>query len=672
MYFIQTPPEYEVKVTKIQWGPAKTGIMNTHFLQGTLMFTTARIMRFCLLIVVLGSVEMHAMFTQSITLKANSGKSEISGKLSIGKKYRITVTGEFSIWSEQMGNGIDAAYVYDVPKSVIDTRKWPAEQYVDTVTSVTYPGFVHPKWIGDTTVFPNDSLYLQPGLFDLLPVQKFNLGRWTGFRMNGQPLSETLPYDSVNHQYQFEILGEDKELSFNIVDIVYSVADSLLRSDYANNSGELNVLIEEVIPYFVNICSTTPQPDPNDPTKMRAIKVDVSVLSAGSKNILFDKNQVAIFDNGKFVCPDKIECSKTIEPVSIAMLFDRSGSMTDRVSKSDSATRIDAGISSAKNFVGLLSPTDTVLLLSFSDTSDINVDVNWTPDKQKVQNSIDGFSNRLNSTVLQTALHRALITAISRTKSHSNPIKAIVVLTDGSNNIDPLDEQVVINALPANRNIPIYILALGMDTDIDANLTDPTERFLDSLRAEDNRNGLVKMSKIADASGGRLFLISNSAALKSTYELISQNIKEQNCCSIEYPVNPCKEGTGDTVRTIIVYYPFEGGVAARSTTYRTSCATLLMGKTESEDESFAKVLVPNNVLNHKASSFELELKNNATVRVELFNDKGLKVNSMSIKNLKKGSNKVTVNTSGLPSGAYTAKVFAKGRLITQHDITIQE
>ncbi|NBO71065.1 hypothetical protein EBV26_11360, partial [bacterium] len=59
-------------------------------------------------------------------------------------------------------------------------------------------------------------------------------------------------------------------------------------------------------------------------------------------------------------------------------------------------------------------------------------------------------------------------------------------------------------------------------------------------------------------------------------------------------------------------------------------------------------------------------------RVELINDKGLKVNSMSIKNLKKGSNKVTVNTSGLPSGAYTAKVFAKGRLITQHDITIQE
>ena len=97
-----------------------------------------------------------------------------------------------------------------------------------------------------------------------------------------------------------------------------------------------------------------------------------------------------------------------------------------------------------------------------------------------------------------------------------------------------------------------------------------------------------------------------------------------------------------------------------------------MGKTESEDESFAKVLVPNNVLNNKASSFELELKNNATVRVELFNDKGLKVNSMNIKNLKKGSNTVTLSTSGLPSGVYTAKVFAKGRLITQHDITIQE
>ncbi|MGA1308204.1 MAG: hypothetical protein ACO30M_09990, partial [Candidatus Kapaibacteriota bacterium] len=77
--------------------------MNTHFLQGTLMFTTAQIMRFCLLMVILSSVELHATFTQSLTIKANSGKPVVSEKLLIGKKYRITFTGEFSIWPEQIG-----------------------------------------------------------------------------------------------------------------------------------------------------------------------------------------------------------------------------------------------------------------------------------------------------------------------------------------------------------------------------------------------------------------------------------------------------------------------------------------------------------------------------------------------------------------------------------------
>ena len=648
--------------------------MNTHFLQGTLMFTTAQIMRFCLLMVILSSVELHATFTQSLTIKANSGKPVVSEKLLIGKKYRITFTGEFSIWPEQIGNGIDAAFVYGVPQSRIDNRDWPAAEYIDTVSGDTIAGFKLPMWVGSTKVFPNESVLLLPGLFDKLPNQLFNLSNWTGFRMNGNPISNDTSFDPINHQYQIEVSGQDKELTFAIIDSVYSFADSILKEDYANNSGEVNVLIEEVIPYFVNICSATPQLDPKDPTKMKGIKVDVSVLvqSSGNRNILFDKNQVAIYDNGKFVCPDTIVCNKTAESVSIAMLFDRSGSMTDRVSKEDTSIRIDVGVNSARNFVSKLTPADSVLLLSFSDTSDINLDVNWTTDKQRVQNSINGFTNRLNSTILQTALHRALITAISRTKSHSNRIKAIVALTDGANNVDPLNEEVVINALPASRNIPIYIIALGMDTKFDTTISDPTERLIDSLRAEDNRIGLIKMARIADSSRGKLFLITNSAALDSTYALISKNIREQECCSIEYPVDPCKEGTGDTVRTIVIYYPFEGGVAARSTSYKTSCATLLMGESNPGDESYSKIITLNSDKKLTSSTFELQLKKKGQVRIELSDEKGKKINSMDIKNLKKGANTVTLSTNGLPIGKYTAKVFAKGIMISQHEITIQE
>jgi hypothetical protein len=154
--------------------------------------------------------------------------------------------------------------------------------------------------------------------------------------------------------------------------------------------------------------------------------------------------------------------------------------------------------------------------------------------------------------------------------------------------------------------------------------------------------------------------------------LISKNIREQECCSIEYPVDPCKEGTGDTVRTIVIYYPFEGGVAARSTSYKTSCATLLMGESNPGDESYSKIITLNSDKKLTSSTFELQLKKKGQVRIELSDEKGKKINSMDIKNLKKGANTVTLSTNGLPIGKYTAKVFAKGIMISQHEITIQE
>lgn len=646
--------------------------MKKHFLQGTLMLIRTHIMRYMLLLVILGGVEMHASFPQLLKIKANSGKPVISEKLQSGKRYRITLKGEFSIWPEQMANGIDAAYVYDAPISRIANNQWPAEEYIDTLSGDRYPGYKLPMWVGETMAFPYDSFPLF-----VFPDYRFNLSAWTGFRVNGEPIAKT-PYDSINHQYQFERSGDGNSLDFQIIDSVFTTVDSLIKGDYDNNSGEIEVLIEEIIPFFVNICSAAPQLDPTDSTKMTGIKVDVSVLvtdtnkATGKRNILFDKNQVAIYDNGKFVCPDTIKCNKSVESVSIAMLFDRSGSMLDNVSRADKTVRIDAATKSATNFLSRLSPRDSVLMLSFSDTSDINVDVNWTTNKQTVQNSVNTFSARLNTTILQTALHKALITAISRTKSHNNRLKAIVALTDGANNVEPNEAQTVINALPSTRNIPVFILALGMDTTIDNTLTDPTEIFFDSIRARSNLDGLRRMDSIAIASGGRVFLITNSSALDSTYALISRDLREEECCSIEYSVEPCKEGNGDTVRSIVIYYPFEGGVTARATTYKTNCAKAFLGKRKSGNALYTKVIPGIQKSIQKTSTFSLQLSKAAQVRVELYDSSGKRINTMNIKNMKKGSNSVTLSTNGLAAGTYTAKVFTKGNMIKQHEITIQE
>ena len=133
------------------------------------MFTKTHVMRLLLLIMFLGGFELQAQFSQTLKIKANSGKPVLSDILKSGVEYRITVTGEFSIWQEQLGNGVDAGYIYDVPQVLIDNDQWPAEEYIDSNTGEKYKGIVLPAWVGDSTTFPYNSFLRQQ-----LPFYEFN------------------------------------------------------------------------------------------------------------------------------------------------------------------------------------------------------------------------------------------------------------------------------------------------------------------------------------------------------------------------------------------------------------------------------------------------------------------------------------------------------------------
>ena len=261
-------------------------------------------MRLLLLIMIFGGFELQAQFSQTLKIKANSGKPVLSDILKSGVEYRITVTGEYSIWQEQLGNGVDAGYIYDVPQVLIDNDQWPAEEYIDSNAGEKYKGIVLPAWVGDSTTFPYNTFLRQQ-----LPFYEFNFKKWTGFRVDNQPLLNT-GYRKDDHQYQFTKIGTGAPVSFAIIDSVLVPPSEDPTPAYSDNSGELTVFIEEVIPFNVNICSTSPLLDSTK--KMKGIRVDVSVLvtdtnkATGKKNILFDKNQVAIYEHGKFICPDTL------------------------------------------------------------------------------------------------------------------------------------------------------------------------------------------------------------------------------------------------------------------------------------------------------------------------------------------------------------------------------
>ena len=635
------------------------------------MFTKTHGMRLLLLIMILGSFELQAQFSQTLKIKANSGKPVLSEILKSGVEYRITVTGEYSFWQEQLGNGVDAGYIYDVPQVLIDIDQWPAEEYIDSITGEKYKGVVLPAWVGDSTTFPYNSFLRQQ-----LPFYEFNFKKWTGFRVDNDPLLNT-GYRKDDHQYQFTKIGTGVAVSFAIIDSVLVPPSEDLTPAYSDNSGELTITIEEILPFNVNICSTSPILDSTK--KMKGIRVDVSVLvtdtnkATGKKNILFDKNQVAIYENGKFICPDTIYCNKIVEAISVALVFDRTNSMEfGTVSNNDPTERINAAIPAVKSFVNNLGSKDKALLLSFSDTNDVTLDKNWTSDKKQLNEEIDNYSKRLSQSenVGQTALHKALKSAISRTDLNESRVKAIVVLSDGGDNVAPVNEQEVIDLLPKAGNIPIFIIALGMDTVLKTNLTDSGSIQFDREKVEDNIRGLSRMRKIANASKGKLFYVTEANALENIYTLISKDIREEECCTIEYAVEDCEKNLADTVRTVMIYYPFEGGVTARATTYKTSCAKTFISKRDANGEPYSKVL---KVKKNKTNIIvPITLKSDNAVKIHVIGNTGKTIKTIFEARLKKGTHAISIDTKELSAGTYKAQVFVKGKKLSQHEITIQE
>src|ERR1700758_1162546 len=112
--------------------------------------------------------------------------------------------------------------------------------------------------------------------------------------------------------------------------------------------------------------------------------------------------------------------------------LDRSGSMSYQVG---GITKIDAAKQGMKEFVDLLSDNDALGLTVFSDSSDVLTPVTQLgPKRQDVLNRIDGIipggSTRLFDTIAEQ------VQALQSMPSKN--IKAVVVLTDGTDNLSQL------------------------------------------------------------------------------------------------------------------------------------------------------------------------------------------------------------------------------------------
>jgi VWFA-related protein len=230
------------------------------------------------------------------------------------------------------------------------------------------------------------------------------------------------------------------------------------------------------------------------------VQVYLSVLDDAGKPVegLAAKDFVISEDSRKYDVEDVAVAS---QPMSIVLLLDNSGSMAGSIGQAKQA---------ANNFIGGLSTTDRVAVVSFNEQ--IHRETEFSSDLEQVGKVTDQIKVSLSAS--GTCLFDAAYDAIQLAATEPPGRRAVILLTDGVDEVagskktcsaHTVDDVIGV-AAKGNTRIPIYTIALGGRTD---------ERGLARLAEMTGGDSL----KSPDASQLTNLFTGLSMAIKSEYVL---------------------------------------------------------------------------------------------------------------------------------------------------------
>lgn len=208
-------------------------------------------------------------------------------------------------------------------------------------------------------------------------------------------------------------------------------------------------------------------------------------------------------------------------PLSVGLVFDSSGSMGSKLSKSREA---------AAQFFKTANPEDEFFLVQFADRPELVV---------PFTHSIEEIQNRLTFTQSKgkTALLDGLYTALNHMKKAKNPRKAIVILSDGGDNSSRYTENEVKNLV---READVQIYAIGIFEPISAR-----------GRTAEELSGPSLLNEIAEQTGGRHFPVENIGELPDVAAKIGIELRNQYVIGYS-PANQERDGKYRRVQVKLV------------------------------------------------------------------------------------------------------------------------
>ena len=273
----------------------------------------------------------------------------------------------------------------------------------------------------------------------------------------------------------------------------------------------------------VHIAPRRPPDAPKDPregidpalkTHTKPIKVDVdlvlvSVTITDPMNRLvtgLERDNFQVFEDKQ---PQEIRhFSSEDAPISLGVIFDMSGSMSNKIDKSREAV---------VEFFKTANPQDEFFMVAFNDKPEVISDFT---------RSIEEIQGKLIYTVPRgrTALLDAIYLGMNKMREAQNSKKALLIISDGGDNHSRYTDS-EIKSMVKEADVQLY--AIGI--------------FEPSPPTPEEARGPHLLGEITDITGGRTFVIDNPNELGDVATKIGIELRNQYVLGYR-PKNPARDG----------------------------------------------------------------------------------------------------------------------------------
>jgi Ca-activated chloride channel family protein len=264
--------------------------------------------------------------------------------------------------------------------------------------------------------------------------------------------------------------------------------------------------------------------DPSLRTHTKPIRVDVDlvlvpVTITDPMNRLvtgLEKENFNLLDNGE---KQSIQYfSNEDAPISLGVIFDMSGSMSNKIEKSRDAV---------VQFLKTANPEDEFFLIAFNDKPTLISD--FTSDVEQVQGQLLYAVPKG-----RTALLDAIYLGIAKMRQAKHQKKALLIISDGGDNRSRYTENEIKSMV---READVQIYAIGI--------------FDQNPRSDEERFGPQLLAEVTDVTGGRTFTVDNPNELNDVATKIGVELRNQYVLGYK-PTKPAHNGKWRKLRVKLV------------------------------------------------------------------------------------------------------------------------